>query len=158
MDEGHPDVAVRKTGDGTLTLNGAVELRGRPVAVEGGTVKFGASVCAGEASAYSVNGGGIAAAASTTNSVGPLAVGPEGASIEIGEGTVLEFADSSGQAWSGDVTVTGFAEKSIRFGTNANGLTKAQRVRIGIGTGEDVYISAKGWLTLTPPGMFIAIQ
>ena len=43
-------------------------------------------------------------------------------------------------------------------GTNANGLTKAQRARIGIGTGEDVYISAKGWLTLTPPGMFIAIQ
>jgi hypothetical protein len=60
--------------------------------------------------------------------------------------TNLSFTDSSGVSWnSGTITITGFKENTIRFGTDANGLSAAQLAAINGGA-----------YTLTPTGFLTA--
>lgn len=59
--------------------------------------------------------------------------------------TTLSFRDSSGQAWgAGSITITGFKENTIRFGTDASGLTPEQLALID---GGAYSLTSAGYLT-----------
>ena len=98
----------------------------------------------------------------TANSLGVLTVGAAGGGITLGEGATLTFADSSTAAWTGEATnrvvVTGFAEKSIRFGAAKDGLATEQRVRLRTSDNKRLYLDAEGDLTLTGPGTRLIIR
>ena len=96
----------------------------------------------------------------TTNSLGVLTVGENGGGITLGAGATLTFADSSAAEWTGTnkVTVTGFAEKSIRIGTDADALTLEQRRRLRTGDGKRLYLDAEGYLTTIGPGTLLNIR
>ena len=85
----------------------------------------------------------------TANSLGVLTVGEAGGGITLGAGATLTFADSSAAEWTdgANVTVTGFAEKSIRFGTSETGLSDNQRSRLRTSDGKRLYIDGEGYLT-----------
>ena len=147
---GEPDVlGVYKTGAGTMELNASYNVGTTPTLLKGGTWLFNASSIASASSPYTLDGGTLAVADGTTNSVGVLTVGESGGGIALGEGATLTFADSSAAEWTGTnkVVVTGFAEESIRFGTANGGLTNAQRIRLRTSENKPLYINAQGYLT-----------
>ena len=66
--------------------------------------------------------------------------------IDITAGGSITFADTSGQVWSGYLDIDGeLGATSIRFGTDAAGLTVTQLARIRHG-GAEVYLDANGYL------------
>ena len=162
VDSDNADVVIRKTGDGMMTFNNAFEILGRPVSLFGGTWKLNASGITSASDPYTLDGGTLAVADGTANSLGVLTVGDAGGGITLGAGATLTFADSSAAEWTGDVTnrviVTGFAEKSIRFGTTRNGLATAQRVRLRTSDDKRLFLDADGYLTTTGPGIVFSFR
>ncbi len=75
----------------------------------------------------------------------------------LGNGS-LSFADSSGQSWTGSLTLSGtLVEKSVRFGSDRTGLTAAQVSAITYSGGK-VRLDNHGYLTANPQGTVILIQ
>ena len=146
-----PDVlGVYKTGPGTMQLNASYNVGTTPTLLMGGTWLLNGSSLTAATSPYTIDGGTLAVADGTANSLGVLTVGAAGGGITLGAGATLTFADSSAATWTGDgkVFVTGFAENSIKF---TGGLSDAQRTRLrmndGTGNGKALYINAQGYLT-----------
>jgi len=68
----------------------------------------------------------------------------------LGAGEEVWFANSAGGAWSGTVSILGFQEDTLRFGTDASGLTAAQ---LGVISGDTYGLTSTGYLTVIPePG------
>ena len=156
-----PDVlGVYKTGSGTMELNASYNVGTTPTLLKGGTWLFNASSLASSTSPYTIDGGTLAVADGTANSVGVLTVGENGGGITLGAGATLMFADSSAAEWAGTnrVVVTGFAEKSIRIGTDADALTLEQRRRLRTSDNRRLYLDYDGFLTTTGNGTFIYIH
>ena len=153
-------LGVYKTGSGTMELNASYNVATTPTLLKGGTWLFNASTLASASSPYTIDGGTLAVADGTTNSVGILTVGENGGGINLGAGAMLTFADSSAAEWAGTnkVVVTGFAEKSIRFGTTRGGLTTAQRTRFSTDDNNRLWLDTEGYLTTTGPGIRITIR
>ena len=62
--------------------------------------------------------------------------------------TALAFADNSASTWnSGTLNITGFKPKTIRFGTDANGLTAQQLSQITANGNSGLTLDAFGYLT-----------
>ena len=147
-----PDVlGVYKTGPGTMELNALYNVGSTPTLLKGGTWLFNASSLASASSPYTIDGGTLAAADGTSNDMGALTVGAAGGGIALGEGATLTFADSSAAEWTGTnkVVVTGFAERSIRIGTDADALTREQRRRLRTSDNRRLYLGYDGFLTTT---------
>lgn len=65
--------------------------------------------------------------------------------------TNLSFNNSAAQVWgSGAITITGFKENTIRFGTDSNGLTPAQLAAID---GGAYTLTSTGYLTAGGPAL-----
>jgi len=151
VDSQFPDVTVYKTGSGTMQLNNSYNLSGKPTLLKNGTWLLNGSSLTSAADPYTIDGGTLAVAGGTTNSVGVLTVGENGGGINLGEGATLTFADSSAAEWTGTntVVVTGFAEKSIRFGTTNAGLTDEQRRRFRTSDNKRISIDYNGYLRIS---------
>ena len=163
--DANPDFAnatVYKTGPGTMQLNASYNISGKPTLLKKGTWLLNGSSLTSASDPYTIDGGTLAAADGTANDLGVLTVGAAGGGITLGEGATLAFADSSAATWTGTATdrvvVTGFAEKSIRFGTTKEGLTTEQRVRLRTSDNKRLYLDAEGYLTLTGPGTRFVIR
>ena len=145
----YTNTTVYKTGSGTIQLNKYVNTRGRPLILTEGTWFVNGSSLTRVADPYTIDGGTLAVADGTTNSLGVLTVGENGGGINLGEGATLTFADSSAATWAGTnkVVVTGFAEKSIRFGTAKGGLADTQRRRLRTSDDKQLHIDSEGYLT-----------
>jgi len=146
-----PDVlGVYKTGPGTMQLNASYNVGDTPTLIKGGTWLLNGSSLTAATSPYTIDGGTLAAADGTSNSLGVLTVGEAGGGITLGAGATLTFADSSATTWTGTskVFVTGFAENAIKF---TGGLTDEQRRRLrmndGTSNGKALYINSQGYLT-----------
>ena len=150
LNASEPDVlGVYKTGPGTMQLNASYNISGKMTLLMNGTWLLNGSSLTSANDPYTIDGGTLAVADGTSNSLGVLTVGESGGGITLGEGATLTFADSSAATWTGanKVVVTGFAEKSIRFGTSDAGLTDAQRRCLRTSDGKRLYVDSEGYLT-----------
>ena len=132
---GVPGLTTIRTG--TWLLNVSDAMRGTPICLDGGT---------------------LAAAAGTANTLGALSITVSGGRVSLGEGATLSFADSGSETWAAaeKVVVSGFVEKAIRFGTSK---AAAPRSKMFVTDGGDpLRVDDDGYLTATPPGMVISFR
>ena len=129
-------VPVVKKGEGTVLFNEKTALNDNcPVSVDAGTWKLGASDVAQATLPFKLNGGALAAAAGTTNAMGPISLADDGA-IVLDEGATLTVADSSAQDWAAgkllNVSIptnsTGVLQATLKFG----GVTRAQMKKVRV--------------------------
>ena len=145
----HADVAttgITKTGAGTLTLSSAANDYSGATIVTQGTLVLGASNVLPNGTNVTL-GTATLNAATFTDTAGTLAISG-GGTINLGSGAALAFADSHSVAWTGTLTLTGtyVSGSSLRFGTDATGLTSGQLASISKPGGGTVALDASGFL------------
>jgi autotransporter-associated beta strand protein len=145
----HADVAttgITKTGAGTLTLSSAANDYSGATIVTQGTFALGASNVLPNGTNVTL-GTATLNAATFTDTAGTLAISGSG-TINLGSGAALAFADSHSVAWTGTLTLTGtyVSGSSLRFGTDATGLTSGQLASISKPGGGTVALDASGFL------------
>ncbi len=136
-----------KIGYGTLTLAGSNNFTGT-LEITQGTVQLTGNQPLAAGSALLLSGGKLDARGVTQNFGTPLQA--RGSSqIQMNGSTRLAFVDSSKTSWpNGTVVILGsLGSQSLRFGTNANGLTPMQcrRIRIGSAAGPAIELDAQGY-------------
>ena len=131
---GVPGLTTIRTG--TWLLNVSDAMRGTPICLDGGT---------------------LAVAAGTANTLGSLSITVSGGGISLGAGATLTFADSSAVAWeqNGKVEVTGFVEGAIRFGSSNKAVPRRRSVFTTEGGSVPLFVNDDGYLTAIPLGMII---
>ena len=134
---GVPGLTTIRTG--TWLLNVSDAMRGTPICLDGGT---------------------LAVAAGTANTLGSLSITVSGGGISLGAGATLTFADSSAVAWeqNGKVEVTGFVEGAIRFGSSNKAVPRRRSVFTTEGGSVPLFVNAAGYLTAIPPGTVILFR
>ena len=136
-----------KIGYGTLTLSGSNGFSGTLV-VNQGTVQLAGSAALASGSGLMLSGGELDARGVTQNFTTPLQVRGR-AQVRLNGSTRLAFADSSKTAWpNGTVVILGtLGAESLRFGTNASGLTAMQcrQIRLGSAAGPAIALDAQGY-------------
>jgi len=148
---------LSKTGMGTLELTGKQDYRGN-CSVIGGGLRLGADdVFAGGTNALVLSGATLDAGTSrnTFNTLELLT----NSVIEVGDGTArLAFADSSYKVWTGSLTINGkLAATTLRFGSDANGLSPAQFACLSK-EGGALYLDAEGYLLQHPRGTIFWVK
>jgi hypothetical protein len=117
---------------------------------------LGASNTRADLTPVAIGNGTLAAGAGFADTVGTLdAAGT--ATINMGAGATLAFADSSGIAWAGSLQLTGSFVSggpagTLRFGTSNAGLTAGQLAKISAAGWTGFGLDADGFLTATPAG------
>jgi autotransporter-associated beta strand protein len=149
------NAAFVKSGEGTLELTGKQSYDG-PLMVMAGALRVGADNIFTNTLTVQLRGGGLSAG-SGTNAFGRLELFAN-ATLDTGDGTAaLAFANSSASAWSGTLKISGaLLPTTLRFGTNASGLTAAQLASIKNGN-DKVGITASGYLYRIPAGTAILV-
>lgn len=156
LNASQPDIlGVYKTGPGTMQLNASYNISGKMTLLKGGIWLVNGSNLTKATDPYTIDGGTLAVADGTANSMGVLTVGAVGGGITLGAGATLTFADSSAAEWTAGerVTITGFAEKSIKF---TGGLTAAQCRRFRTSEGKRLIVDMDGYLTF--PGAMLILR
>jgi autotransporter-associated beta strand protein len=136
-----------KSGLGTLKLAASNTYTGATT-VNAGTLALGANNVLPDSSAVSI-GNGTLDAATFTDTLGTLDVTSTNATIYLGAGARLAFADSRAIDWTGGrLNITGnfISGSSLRFGTNSNGLTPAQLNLISRGPITRFSLNSSGYL------------
>jgi autotransporter-associated beta strand protein len=151
---GFAGMPIIKTGAGTLSLSGANTHTGL-ITVAAGTLALDANNTLNTGNPIALGGGTLAMGA-YTNSAGTLAVTTNSA-IALGTGQ-LAFAASSGQAWSGGLTLTGTLDRyTLRVGTDATALTPQQIALIRY-ENKPVRIRSDGYLSPYSKGILISLR
>lgn len=159
---------VFKTGKGIVRFNGTInfgnvteEYNVQPeTRVQEGEIVFGKSACANADLAFSLEGGGLAAAEGTANSVGETKVSGV-STIRLEDGSSLSFPDLSGTEWAAGsrLNVTGDLKASrLRFGTSASGLTAAQLRMIRVNGNQRAQLDENGYLEGFVPGIMMIVR
>lgn len=146
---------------GTTVNSGALRLTGSgstvgPVTINsGGTLQIGATDTLVGTTAVTLGGGKlqiINGAFSQSFSSTPLAL-TASSIIDFGLGlgnSAITFGDSSGQSWTGTLTISNFAAgDSLRFGSSSSALSGSQLLAIKF-DGVDAQIDASGFVTPVP--------
>ena len=129
-DAGYQNLTVKKTGEGTMKVNGVTDFTQNPLEIAGGTWMVGSDATMSAAQNVKLVGGSFASADGVHATVGKLLVETAGGGIVAGANSTIIFADSSDQDWSGTVSVTAPTGSSVRFGTSASALTAAQQLKL----------------------------
>lgn len=155
---GSGTISLVKTGSGTITLSGSNSYTGGTT-LSSGTLALGTSNTLPNTTAVSIASATLAAGAGITDTTGTLDV-TSTATIDLGSGTTLAFANSSAIDWTGGtLNITGafVFSSSLRFGTSSAGLTPAQLSTISVnGSGLGTFgLDSNGFLTAdsTPPSV-----
>lgn len=141
--------SLTKIGAGTLTLSNSNTYSGS-TNVNGGTLALGTSNVL-PATAVSI-GNATLDVSTFADTVGTLDV-TGAATIRLGTGAALAFANSSAVDWTGGtLTITGtfVSGASIRFGTTSAALTSAQLARISSAGFGSFILNSSGYLTASP--------
>jgi autotransporter-associated beta strand protein len=146
---------VAVTGDGGFTQAGTgntvlmlANTYLGPTTLNAGTLTLGAAGVLPDTSAVFI-GDATLAAGSFAETAGTLEV-TGSATLSLGAGATLAFADSGALDWSGgllDITGSFVSGSSIRFGVNSAGLTPLELVRISInGQAQQLALDGLGYL------------
>ena len=141
---------LTKTTSGNLTISGINTYTGA-TNVTAGTLTLGASNVLADTMAVAI-GSATLDAATFTDSVGTMDV-TGGATINLGTGAKLAFANSSAIDWSGgslNLTGTFVPGSSLRFGLDNTGLTSTQLGLITSTGFNSFALNSTGYLTATP--------
>lgn len=147
-----------KEGVGTLLLNTQNAYTGDTVISEG-SIALGVDNAINVASALVLNGGSLLANGHSQSFAELLLTGVALIDLGIGGTNVVTFADSSAVDWGTYSLVIGgdfIAGQSIRFGTNANGLTASQLAAISIAGWDTLLLDSNGYL-IPEPGTWAMI-
>jgi autotransporter-associated beta strand protein len=142
-------IALTKVGNGTMTLSGNNTYTGATT-ISAGTLALGAANRIADTSAM-VLGGGTFATGGFSETVGTLTINTTSV-IDFGSGTsALAFANSSAITWNGTLTLSNFdvGTDTLRFGTDATGLTGAQLSAISLTGYTATGLDATGFVTFT---------
>ena len=124
---GHDPFGVTKTGTGTAIFS-AVNAYTGTTTVSSGTLILGTNDVLANTSGVSIDAAILATAAAISDTVGTLDITGT-ATLDLGAGATLSFADSSALDWAGgtlNLTGSFVSGASLRFGTTNLGLTTAQ--------------------------------
>ena len=160
-------MTVRKTGGGVVRFNGQInfgnvteDYNTQPATkLQEGLIELGVSSCGNANLAFSMDGGGIATAAGTTNALGLVTLTANGA-IVLGDESELALADASGATWTAGarLNVTGDLKKSrLRFGTSASALTAAQLKCVRV-NGNKAKLDDDGYVCEYVPGILLIVR
>lgn len=142
-ESGYQNLTVRKTGEGTMKVNGVTDFTVNPLQIVAGTWMVGSDTTMSTAQNIQLNGGAFASADGVSASVGKLLVGGAGGGIVAGANATVSFLDSSDQTWLGTVNITCPEGSSVRFGTSASALTAAQQRKLRL-NGKRAVLSDDG--------------
>jgi autotransporter-associated beta strand protein len=141
------DGGFTQAGSGTTVLMLANTYIG-PTTIEAGTLTLGAAGVLPDGSEIFI-GNATLATGSFAETAGRLDI-TSTATVQLGAGATLGFADSSAVDWTGGaLTLTGtfVSGSSLRFGTNSSGLTPAQLARISASGFNSFALDSNGYLT-----------
>ena len=144
---------VTKALGGTLHLGASMGWTGDTI-INDGVLQLGADNALSASSALTLGATAIMDADGYDGVFSTLTL-TGNADIDLtGGDSILSFADSSAETWAGGLDLQNFAlsSDSIRFGTDANGLTAAQQDAItvdGAGAGT-YYLDSQGYLIPEP--------
>jgi fibronectin-binding autotransporter adhesin len=144
---GGKPLLVRKEGSGTWIFSNANTYTGATTVVQG-ALKLGTHNALPSISPI-VMGSGTLDVATYTNNVDTLDVTTLNATLNVGTGGAIAFANSSTVDWTGGkLTITGnfTSGSSVRFGTDSSGLTTTQLAQISIPGGGLASIDDNGYL------------
>lgn len=156
---------ARKTGAGTLLVSSTGNTfsisspETIPFSLKEGSVLLGASSCFVANSPFSFDGGSLSSAPGVSNSVA-YAMLTADSSLVLGEGSVMEFADSSACTWTSGakLNVSGDVEKCVlRFGNSSSALSPVQ-LRALRWNGLRCEIDSDGRITPKVSGMVVIIM
>ena len=152
------NLALTKIGTGILELSGPSNTYMGDTRITAGTLALGASNVLPDPNPNNPDevqvfiGNATLDAATFSDTVGSLNLTSASAKINLGSGGSLAFADSSASDWFGfglNIIGSFVPGASIRFGTNASGLTEDQLALISINGVLGSYIlNATGHLTI----------
>ncbi len=141
-------IHLSKGGAGTWKISGANTYSGNTsVGGTGGALILGANNVLPDTTAVTI-GASTLDADTRTDTVGTLDVSAA-ATIRLGNGAALAFADSSTVDWSGGtlaITGTFVSGSSLRFGITSSGLTSAQLAQISALGVTSFTLNASGYL------------
>jgi autotransporter-associated beta strand protein len=145
--------AFTKSGTGTWTLGGSVNNTGTTT-LSAGTLALTDNDVLSNTSPLTIAAATLDAG-TYSDTLGTLDV-TAAATINLGAGGALAFADSSAIDWTGGtIVITGnfVPGSSIRFGTSANALTSVQLAKISAAGFGPLTLNPNGYLTddATPP-------
>ena len=160
LTQGTNALKVAITGDGGFTQAGSgntvlmlANTYIGPTNVDAGTLTLGAAGVLPDASEISI-GSATLAAGSFSETAGRLVI-TGAATINLGTGAALSFADSSAIDWTGGTLnltgtfVSGGPGGSLRFGTSNTGLTSTQLTKISAAGFTGFGLDTNGYLTAT---------
>ena len=151
----YKNLHVRKTGAGTMKVNGDTDFTVYPLDVMGGVWMVGADSTMNTVQNINIDGGSFSTADGINASVGALSVGENGGGIIANANSTINFLDSTSVAWSGVVDVICRNGASVRFGTSSNALTKAQQKKLRL-NGKRAKLDASG--LVVPSGFQLSIR
>ena len=147
---------------GTLALTNTNTSVGPVTINSGGTLAYADSAALPNSTALTLAGGTL----SLSGAYSPAFTPPLGllasSTINFGSGlgaSAMAFGNSSGQSWTGTLTILNYSTGSdtIRFGTNASGLAGGQLSVINFG-GIAAQIDSNGFVTPVPePSTYAAL-
>ena len=150
---GTASTTLTKNGSGSWVISSTSNTYSGATAINAGTLRVGANNVLPNASAVSI-GAATLDAATFTDTLGTLDA-TSTATINLGAGAALAFANSSAVDWTGGtLTLTGtfVSGTSLRFGTDATGLDATQLASISAVGFTSFGLDASGFLTATPVG------
>ncbi len=145
---------LSKASAGTWTLGGSSTHTGTTT-ITAGKLALGGNNVLPNATAVSIAAAATLDAATFADTLGTLDVTGT-ATINLGTGAALAFADSSAVDWAGgtlNLTGTFVPGSSLRFGTSSTALTPVQLAKISAAGFSFFMLDANGYLTVdaTPP-------
>jgi autotransporter-associated beta strand protein len=140
------NLSLTKIGSSIQTLAGANTYSGNTT-ISGGTLTLGANNVLPDNSSIFI-GAATLNATTSTDTAGALNV-TAAATINLGPGAALAFANSSAVSWAGSLNITGtfVSGSSLRFGTTTTSLTAAQLSKISATGFTGFALDANGFLT-----------
>ncbi|MBL9130891.1 MAG: autotransporter-associated beta strand repeat-containing protein, partial [Verrucomicrobiaceae bacterium] len=147
-----------QAGNGTTVLMFANTYIG-PTTLEAGTLTLGAAGVLPDASDVFI-GNATLTTGSFAETAGRLDI-TSTATLQLGSGATLAFADSSAVDWTGGtLTITGsfVSGSSLRFGTTSSGLTPAQLAQITRAGVTNFLLDTNGYLIANTASTFTSWQ